>query len=189
MMIKHLGLATLTALCLASAAQAAPVTANYNINLVGSPSGHASAGLSNSGGGVVSHMVAGEFLDTFTFSYTGKAWIDALLETQFSKASQQITFFDANVNGIALTLDEEVVGRTTFRTAELLPSLSNGNFVLTVHGWAGALNAPIGSSTTASYSGTLNVTPSNVPEPSSVALLAASFGALAFTARRRKAGK
>lgn len=183
---KFIALPLFALLCLGSA-QAAPVLSNYNVNLVTSSSGHASAGLSNSNGGVVSHMQVGEFFDTFTFSYAGKAWIDALLETQFSKSSQQITFLGANVNGIALDiLDDEVMGRTTFRTAQLLPSLANGDFVLTVHGWAGALNGVPGSSATASYSGTLNVTPAHVPEPSALLLVGIGAAAAAAAMRRKR---
>ena len=185
MKIKTLALAAGLAL---SALSAQAVNVDQSISLVGSAADGFSAGLSDPSGTQVNHTLSGSFSDTFTFAFSGPAIIDVWLNTSASKgqlASQQIVFTSATLNGMALDIDPAwVAGGTVFRTAGLFQAPAEGNFVLTVNGYAG-LEGSVGSVISASYSGGINVMPSAVPEPGSYALLLAGLGVVGFVARRR----
>lgn len=180
-LIQHLvlGLALATG-SLAAHAAIDDLKQTQSVNLVGSPGGNYSAAP-----GVV-HTISGSFEDTFNFSFTGSAMVSASLTHSSFGDVQRITFTEAWLNGIPLTIDP-VLGfdGMQFSRAYLDSVSATGNFSLVVKGYAGGNLAP-GEGIAASYAGTFNVMPTAVPEPETYAMFLAGLGAVGLLARRRR---
>lgn len=185
MKIKNLVL--MAALSLAALSAQALNVVN-TIALAGDAQTGYTAGLSDPSGTDVYHLRSGAFTDQFTFRFTGDAVFDVSLVTSAAQdelAAQQIFFTSADVNGIAVQMmNARVVFGTVLRSASLLQAGTNGDLILTVHGYAGLLGST-GADIAASYSGTINV--SAVPEPETYALMLGGLALIGFVARRRKA--
>eukprot|EP01136_Pigoraptor_vietnamica_P027271 Opistho-1_new@83339 len=123
----------------------------------------------------VTHTVAGSFVDTFRFNYTGPGLIDGILGTVASLNSlnsQQIVITKITVNGFELAVDAPSVdGTNHWQDAFWAPTSFTGNLTLVVEGVAG--NAFSTGAIAASYSGSLNINAAPVPEPESYALMLA----------------
>ncbi len=125
------------------------------------------------------HVVAGGFTDTWTFTGGPASGIAeaSLITIGFSQATD-IDFIGASLNGSALSL----TGGGNVQFGILAPQTYTGPLVLTVTGIASPALA-VGTAVSASYAGTVNVSP--VPEPGSYALLLAGLGVMGFVARRK----
>jgi len=135
---------------------------NTNVNLGGS-----ATELSAAFG--VTHHEMGYFVDTFTFTPSdGPLFVNASLVTLGYTPATDVNFFFANINGVDLTL----YSPATFEYGYMLPTPITGPLVLTVIGTITGYDA-VGPAS-ASYSGTLNISP--VPEPAGYALLLAGLG-------------
>lgn len=153
-------IAVTAALMLGSAFASAATT----VNLTGS-------GNHYTGGFTVTHT--DDFTDTFYFSPEfPSALVSASLITIGFSATEDITFNTVTLNGHSLSLASDGPAKWAVTASELLLS---GPLTLVVTGWSGS---------NASYSGTINLTV--VPEPDTIALMAAGLGVVGFVARRRQ---
>ncbi|MBO9689507.1 FxDxF family PEP-CTERM protein [Roseateles chitosanitabidus] len=166
----------------AVAAQASVVTAEQTVALQsGTNANTLTAGFSTV------HTVAGEFVDTFTFTgWNFQSWVNGSLTTIGSTAMLDIDFVTATLNGVSYKFSVTPMGRNPdgIEQGNLANFATNGPLVLTVHGYAGS-GLAAGTAINASYSGTVNVT--KIPEPASMAL--AGLGLLGVIGVRRKAAK
>ncbi|MDH0868377.1 FxDxF family PEP-CTERM protein, partial [Mitsuaria sp. GD03876] len=172
-----LGAASLTA------ALAAPVTAAQSVALQqGATADTKTAGFS------IVHSVAGEFIDTFTFSGIDRwGMVNASLTTIGMSAAFDINFVSAVINGATYSFSRTKMGNfnNALEIAALPDVRLSGPLVLTVRGYAGQ-GLAAGTAISASYSGTVNVT--QVPEPGTLALaVLALLGGGLILARRRPA--
>jgi hypothetical protein len=127
----------------------------------------------------VTHLEAGSFTDTFTFTPDLGGFVSASLITIGGFAAADLDFLSASINGTPLTLSSS--GSGEFALLDLT-SLT-GPLVLTVTGTAGP-SFEAGAGVNASYAGTLNVTA--IPEPGTLALAMAGLGVVGFLSRRRR---
>lgn len=184
-----LRLSTLAAVLALVALGARAEDHNHTIALQGDADSGFTASLSSPDRTKVVHQFSGAFVDTFTFHFVGAGEAEFSLthSASFSQlATQQIVFTKVTLNGVAgditLPLSQS---STTFRYAlspETVPV--NGTFQLVVEGYAGLLGST-GQPIAASYSGTMNVNVSAVPEPGSYALMLGGLGLLAWSKRRK----
>ncbi len=116
---------------------------------------------------------AGDFTDTYTFTYSGLPGLATGFFANFTSSGGDIDFGSATLNGINLNVVNA--------GAQFSASYYNNIPV------SGILTLIINGSTTggASYAGTLDVT-SPVPEPETYGMLLAGLGVVGFLARRRR---
>jgi hypothetical protein len=126
----------------------------------------------------ITHIEAGAFTDTITFVGASEGFVSASLVTVGFVDSQVIDFTSVSINGnhfdltSAAGVDIAVLATVPF----------DGQLVMTVSGIA-APNLGVGTTISASYGGTINVTP--IPEPETGAMLLAGLGVLGWLRRRR----
>ena len=129
----------------------------------------------------VTHVAAGSFNDTFTFTgATGSFVESALVSIGFSN-SDNINFTSATLNGQAFAL----TSNGPMEVARFNLAAFNGPITIRVAGVAGP-GLATGSAIAASYAGTLNVSP--VPEAGTLAMMLAGLGVVAGIARKRVTG-
>jgi PEP-CTERM motif len=121
------------------------------------------------------NVAGGAFSDTWNFNVSGLVNADGLLSNFASRASQNIDFTSASLNGVALVIDNTQQS-AQLSLATLLPADFTGPLQLIVNGTSGG---------NGSYSGNLNITAA-VPEPETYALLLAGLGLVGFAARRKQ---
>jgi hypothetical protein len=173
MKIKPLVLAAALAL---SAASVYAENQTLDIPLTGpSPTGAYTAGFE------VQHIAAGAFEDTFTFTPSVGGLIKGSLVTTGALPSTNINFISGSINGIAFDFGGNGINEFGFTPV----AFAAGPVILKLFGIAGPDLAP-GTSMAGSYSGTLNISVSAVPEPETYAMMLAGLGLLGFVARRRK---
>jgi hypothetical protein len=162
-----------TGLLLAAAAAVAQAdNLSTNVNLGGSAA-------EKSAPFGVTHIEQGSFVDTFTFTPgSGTFFVDASLVTIGFTPPSDVNFDFAFINGNAMTL----TGFGIFEYGYLLPTAVSGPLVLTVVGNVNGAGA-VGPAS-ASYAGTLNISP--VPEPAGYAMLLAGLGVAGLARRRRR---
>jgi opacity protein-like surface antigen len=132
-----------------------------------------------SAGWGVTHVQAGAFTDTFTFTGLSEGFFSGSLVTIGFQDSQNIDFTSVNINGQSYTLAGQ---GTPLEVAAFNMTSLQGPLVLTVQGVAGP-NAAVGDSISASYAGTANISP--VPEAQTAAMLLAGLGVIGMLGRRR----
>lgn len=127
----------------------------------------------------VTHVEAGAFTDTFTFTgVTGATLFESSLVTIGFLEAMDIDFTSVTING--QTFDLNAMGAVELATYDL--GSVEGPLTMVVAGIAGpALEA--GSAISASYAGTANVSP--IPEPETAAMMLAGLAVLGSLARRR----
>ncbi|WP_397533525.1 FxDxF family PEP-CTERM protein [Roseateles sp.] len=191
-MLKNLFSAALLALSL-SAVSAGPI--QFTGTLVSNGGGaDLTAGLSSgTGSDEVTFFGSGAFEHRFKFSFAGNGLLNGLvmhIGDVSSWNTQGITFDDIyfldtnqnKIDGSDLTGDPVDAGgsRITIKTSSFVNV--TGDFYLLVMGVAGGEGVQGGSY---SYSGLLNLTPTNdVPEPAGLALVLAALGGAVWVRRR-----
>jgi len=133
-----------------------------------------------SAGWGVTHLFAGAFTDTFNFApITAAGMVSASLVTIGFNDYDNIDFSSVTINGQAFVLSP--TGQ--IEIGQFAPAAIGAPLVMVVSGVvAPALAA--GTVVSASYAGTVNVSP--VPELQTSALLAAGLIAIGFIAQRRR---
>lgn len=139
------------------------------------------AGAGSAGWGVT-HIEAGAFTDTFTFTGLSDGVFSSSLVTIGFRPADNIDFTSISVNGQAYNLIGSGPG---VEVANFSPQTLSGPIVLTVTGIAGPALAD-GTAISASYAGTANLAP--VPEPETYALMLAGLGVVGMLGRRRLNG-
>ncbi len=151
---------------------------DLNVNLIPNI---ASTGVFSAGFGLT-HTQAGSFTDNITFmgaSGGAVAFSSSLVTIGFVDRAD-IDFTSVAINGQTYTLtDSGGVGVASFDLAALN---SSSPLVLEVMGIAGP-NLTEGSDISASYAGTVNVSP--VPEAGTLAMMLAGLGVMGTVGRRR----
>jgi len=128
----------------------------------------------------VTHIELGSFVDTFNFTpSSGTFLVDASLVTLGFSPPSDVNLDFAFINGNPMVL----TGPGIFEYGYLVPTAISGPLVLTVIGNVGSAGA-IGPAS-ASYSGTLNISP--VPEPAAYAMLLAGLAVAGVAGLRRRA--
>ncbi|QBE63452.1 FxDxF family PEP-CTERM protein [Pseudoduganella lutea] len=156
------------ALAVAGTAQADDTVTN--VNLGGNGDGTLSAHFG------VTHTEAGSFIDTFNFSPTSGSWfVDSSLVQIGFQPSSDIDFHWAEINGHAMTLTPNGV----FEYGWMINEPILGPLVLTVYGTV----AGLGGGASASFAGTINISP--IPEPGTYGMLLGGLGMLAWMSRRK----
>lgn len=138
---------------------------------------------SNAGAGSaawgVTHIEAGVFTDTFTFTGLADGFFNSSLVTIGFRDTDNIDFTSVSVNGQMYNLVGNGLG---LEVANFTPQQLNAPIVLSVMGIAGPSLAD-GTALSASYAGTANLAP--VPEPETYALMLAGLGVVGMLGRRR----
>ncbi|MCH7341946.1 FxDxF family PEP-CTERM protein [Pelomonas sp. CA6] len=164
-------------------AHAAVTESTFPVNLVGSADSSFSAGISRN------ITAAGLFTDTYTFASLAAGWysVSAVLSTRATLDSVNIDFYSISLNGVAFNLRKTPQGTFAdgFELGTLPQQKFEGPLVMVVTGRAGGALAD-GSAIGAGYSGTINILPAPVPEPSAALLMLTGLGAVGFMARRRR---
>jgi hypothetical protein len=156
------------ALAVAGAAHADNIVTNVNLG------GDAPETLSAHFG--ATHFQTGTFIDTFNFSPSDGSWfVDSSLVTIGFQPLSNIDFISAMINNHAMTLTAPGV----FEYGWLVNEPIVGPLVLTVEGIV--VGAPGGAS--ASYAGTINISP--IPEPETYGMLLGGLGILAWLSRKK----
>ena len=156
------------ALTVAGAAQADDTVTNVNLG------GNGNGTLSASFG--VTHLATGHFIDIFNFSPTNGSWfVDSSLVQIGFQPSSNIDFHSAAINGHAMTLSPTGV----FEYGWMINEPILGPLILTVDGTVTGL----GSGASASFAGTINISP--IPEPETYGMLLGGLGILAWASRRK----
>lgn len=127
----------------------------------------------------VTHLEAGEFTDTFTFTGFSEGFFSGSLVTIGFRDAENIDFTSVDVNGQSYTLIGSGQG---LEVASFSMAALTGPLVLTVNGVAGPGSA-VGSAIAASYAGTANIAP--VPELHTAAMMLAGLGVVGMLGRRR----
>ncbi|WP_199754768.1 FxDxF family PEP-CTERM protein [Pseudoduganella lurida] len=143
-----------------------------NVNLGGDVPGVLSGGFG------VTHLESGAFEDRIHLSPTSGSWfVDSSIITVGLQPATNLDFTAADINGYAMTLTAPGI----FEYGSLIgQGPITGPLVLTVHGNVQG----IGGVASASYGGTVNISP--IPEPSTGAMLLAGMGLVAYISRRRR---
>lgn len=131
-----------------------------------------------SAGWGVTHLRAGTFTDTFTFTgspSTGQ--VSSALVTIGFQPNTNINFTSASINGRSFAITS---GTTDLATLDL--GAFSGPLTLTVTGTA-APSLAAGTNIAASYAGVVNVSP--VPELQTLAMMLAGLGVVGTVGRRR----
>jgi hypothetical protein len=159
-----------TALLAGGVAQADDIVTN--VNLGGDVPGVLSGGFG------VTHLQGGPFEDKIHLSPTGGSWfVDSSIITIGLQPATNIDFTAADINGFAMTL----TGPAVFEYGSLSgQGPITGPLVLTVYG----IVQGVGGVASASYAGTVNISP--IPEPSAAGMLLGGMGVIAWMARRRR---
>ncbi len=126
----------------------------------------------------LTQTVAGSFTDTITFTGGASGFVSGSLITIGFTPSQDINFTSVSINGQAFTLSSS--GGADVATRALVSVTTP--IVMTVSGIAG-VGLTAGTPISASYAGTVNLSP--VPEPETAALLLAGLGVVSLLGRRR----
>jgi len=162
------------------AAMTIAATASFaeNINLVLPVVPNAAIPGAFSGGYGITHIEAGVFTDVVTFTGGIDGIFSSALITTGFLLNTNIDLFSVWVNGAPFSMSP--TGPVEWAT--IGPINLQQPFVITIMGVAAPDLAP-GSAISASYAGTVNITP--VPEPESYALMLAGLAALGFMVKRR----
>lgn len=131
-----------------------------------------------SAGWGVTHLQAGVFTDTFTFTGgTTAGFVSSALVSIGFSPNTNINFTSATINGQAYSLTTGALELAQFNLAAF-----NGPLSIVVTGVAAPTFAT-GTAIAASYAGTVNVSP--VPEMETLAMMLAGLGVVGTVGRRR----